>query len=92
MSEIKRLYKDWAKDYDTDSICNTAIILGEKMILPMLKPKKTDRILDIGCGTGRVTKILAPKAKEIVKIKKISNSIRLMFQKNSHSKIIPSIK
>jgi len=88
MKEVKQLYKDWSQDYDTDSKSNIAIITGEKIILPTLKPQKTDKILDIGCGTGRVTRLISKKAKKVIGIDFSNEMIEIAKEKSKDIKNI----
>lgn len=66
VSEIQKSYEGWAKDYDRDSLRNPAIKISEDLLIPILNPKTNDVILEIGCGTGRVTLEISRLCKKVV--------------------------
>lgn len=68
MKHLKTIYSNWAKIYDLDSKFNPATQMQKGIILPTLKPKKSDIILDIGCGTGRFTIPIAKKCKKVIAV------------------------
>ena len=64
--EIKKLYKEWSSDYDKYSEYNVYIAMHKNKILPLLNLKKLDKVLDLGCGTGRLSIQISKKVKEVV--------------------------
>jgi ubiquinone/menaquinone biosynthesis C-methylase UbiE len=68
MNRILKLYQDWATTYERDAATNMAIVAGEPLIIPMLKPQESDHLLDLGCGTGRVVRLLAGKVGRITAV------------------------
>ena len=53
LESVKRFYKEWAPLYDKSKSESVSFLLGEKIFLKAVRPKKTDRVLDAGCGTGK---------------------------------------
>ena len=53
VERVKRFYKEWAPLYDKSKSESVSFLVGEKTFLKTVRPKKTDRVLDAGCGTGR---------------------------------------
>lgn len=53
IEEVKALYKKWAPFYDKSKKDRVSVLVGEKIFIKTVNPKKTDRILDVGCGTGK---------------------------------------
>jgi ubiquinone/menaquinone biosynthesis C-methylase UbiE len=68
ITEIQKTYDKWAKIYDRDSLRNPAIRISRRLLIPILNPKKNDVILEIGCGTGRVTLELSRVCKKVVAV------------------------
>lgn len=52
--EIKTLYRDWAKTYDTDFIERMAYVMPETVAKVFLREGGIGPALDIGCGSGAV--------------------------------------
>ena len=67
-SDIRRAYEEWALRYDVDSKRGPAIVMEAGKLVRLLSPNKNDVILEIGCGTGRVTRQLARKCRKVVGI------------------------
>ncbi len=65
-SPIKPFYDEWAKVYDTEPTPATEAERGD--FIKFVSPKNTDVILEIGCGTGRLTIPLSKKCKKIIGI------------------------
>lgn len=65
-NHIKLAYDLWAKEYDQDSKWNPAIQMERGRIIPLLNAGKSDTILEIGCGTGRLTIPTAKICKSVV--------------------------
>ena len=59
-SRLNKHYKNWANLYDTDmsSWCYAYPLQLNKILTNKLRLKKTIKILDAGCGTGYVAKVL----------------------------------
>lgn len=66
--DVKSIYKQWAKNYDSNSRFNIMTEMEKDLIIPILAPRKNEVILDIGCGTGRFSIPLAKKCRRIVGI------------------------
>jgi ubiquinone/menaquinone biosynthesis C-methylase UbiE len=64
--DVSEAYKQWAESYDKDSKWNVAIQAEKGLIIPLLRPNKNDKILEIGCGTERLTIPIAKKCRKIV--------------------------
>jgi ubiquinone/menaquinone biosynthesis C-methylase UbiE len=65
-NHIRLAYDLWAKEYDRDSKWNPAIQMERGRIIPLLDPRNSDTILEIGCGTGRLTIPIARMCKSVV--------------------------
>jgi len=65
---VAHVYEAWADRYDSESKWNPAIQMEENSLVPLLSPSKRDVILEIGCGTGRLTRPIARKCKTITGI------------------------
>jgi len=60
--DIKNGYDLWSLSYDTDE--NPLIYLEEKVVLKLIDKVKNKKVLDVGCGTGRISiKLLKKGAK-----------------------------
>lgn len=61
--ELMEAYKDWASDYDTDTVDNFGYVahVASANALNKMVEKKDAYILDAGCGTGLVGEELARK-------------------------------
>jgi len=63
-SPIRPFYDEWARLYDAQPTPATAAERG--IFLSFVSAKRTDVILEIGCGTGRITIPLAKKCKQLI--------------------------
>ena len=59
---LMKAYSDWVESYDVDADINPTFIAEKDHVRRLLKPEPTDRLLDLGCGTGRY---LVPFSKEV---------------------------
>ena len=64
--QTKDAYNDWAKTYD--SVTNPTRDLEAKAIRTVLKKVIVDKILELGCGTGKNTEWLAQKSKQLTAV------------------------
>jgi len=69
---VKKGYDLWSDSYDTDE--NSLIYLEEKEVLKLIGNVKNKRILDVGCGTGRISLKLLKKGAKVFGID-ISNKM-----------------
>ena len=64
--QTKDAYNDWAKTYD--SVTNPTRDLEAKAIRTVLKNVIVDKILELGCGTGKNTEWLSEKCNQLTAI------------------------
>jgi len=62
-SRTERAYDIWAPDYDNHP--NPHILLEHDDVLKLVSPKRSDKILDAGCGTGKYTLEFSKKGAEV---------------------------
>ncbi len=92
MRGVKIAYKKWADTYDRDSLLNPAVQMDEHLILPMLKLKKSDKVLDLGCGTGRWTIPISKKCKNIVGVDMSEEMLAVAKSKSEGLKNLKFVK
>lgn len=82
---IENKLKTYAKEYDKNAIAQREAAYE----LNNLLPNKADRVLDIGCGSGRVSEYFysSIKPKEMIAIDKSQDMIIEAIKKYSHSNI-----
>jgi ubiquinone/menaquinone biosynthesis C-methylase UbiE len=90
--DIKLAYDLWAKEYDQDSKWNPAIQMERGRIIPLLAPRKSDTILEIGCGTGRLTIPLARMCRNVVGVDFSECMLEVARRKSESYKNIEYIK
>lgn len=64
--EIVEGYDIWAPTYDGEH--NPLIALEENITLDLIGDVKNQRVLDVGCGTGRYCELLAKRGAKVVGI------------------------
>ncbi len=67
-TDVLDAYESWADKYDNDVRRNPATVAERNQLIFYLAPKKRDVILDLGCGTGRLTIPLSKNCKKIIGI------------------------
>ncbi len=60
---VKQAYEDWAATYDSDS--NLTRDLDQQVMRTLLGNLRFDSVLEIGCGTGKNTALLASIARTV---------------------------
>ena len=83
--EIIEGYDKWAPTYDKER--NPLIVLEEDITLDFIGDVKNQKVLDIGCGTGRYCKLLAERGAKVVGL---DPSPRML--EYAKKKITPEIK
>jgi|SRR5579872_6854236 len=66
ISPIRLFYDEWASLYDAEP--TPATEAERDIFIRFVSPKKTDVILEIGCGTGRLTIPVSKKCSKITGI------------------------
>lgn len=61
---IEEAYNDWARQYDTNK--NRTRDLDRKSTIETLSKYDFDRVLELGCGTGKNTEWLLKHSKEVI--------------------------
>ncbi len=64
--QTKDAYNNWAETYD--NVNNLTRDLEAKVIRTLLEPIKAERILEIGCGTGKNTQLLAGRCQQLIAV------------------------
>jgi len=78
---MKNEWDEYAQDWNTDkSVQDYAKKVFDE--LKLITSPKDLRILDFGCGTGSLTSLLSPEAKNIVAIDSSSKMIELLNKKS----------
>jgi ubiquinone/menaquinone biosynthesis C-methylase UbiE len=83
--EVVEGYDRWAPTYDGDR--NPLIALEESVTLDLIGDVKNQRVLDVGCGTGRYCELLAKRGAKVVGIDPSSKMLE-----HARRKIIPSCR
>lgn len=66
VAAVRRVYREWSKVYDTE--LNSAIKNEGGKLLSLLAPRRGERILDLGCGTGRYAIPLAKRGTKVTAV------------------------
>jgi len=83
--KTKEAYNHWAGTYDT--VVNKTRDLEAIAAKKILKNKKFDKILEIGCGTGKNTKWLAAKSRKLTAVDFSEEMLSIAKQKNKLSHV-----
>ena len=62
---LKRFYENLAESEDTGYYLHPVGISRRNEVLRLLAPTRDDKVLDLGCGDGNISKFLVGKVKEI---------------------------
>ncbi len=81
--KVRPLYEGFAEGYDKVGETNPSIVMEKGIIIPLLNPKKRDRVLEVGCGTGRLTIPVAKRCKEVIAIDFSGRMIDVAKRKSS---------
>ena len=79
---ILELYHTWSKFYNPKKNLPSAV--NQDKVIPALAPRKSDIILDIGCGDGRFTVPLAKRCKRITGIDSSKEMLELARKKSKN--------
>jgi ubiquinone/menaquinone biosynthesis C-methylase UbiE len=79
--DVSLAYEKWAQRYDKDAKWNPAIRMEKGILIPLLDPRKSDAMLELGCGTGRLTIQISPKCKKIIGIDNSEEMLAIAKQK-----------
>lgn len=86
-----KAYERWAGKYDKDYLRNPAIV-AESNLISLLAPLKSDMILEIGCGTGRLTIPISKKCMKVIGIDFSENMLKVAREKSDRYKNIEYLK
>jgi ubiquinone/menaquinone biosynthesis C-methylase UbiE len=75
------------EDYDRMAFLNAFGKVEIPLMLRMLKPQRENRLLEAGCGTGRMTRTLAGHAREVVAIDFSFESLRQNARKLKNASV-----
>jgi 2-polyprenyl-3-methyl-5-hydroxy-6-metoxy-1,4-benzoquinol methylase len=75
-------YDKWAPTYDEQR--NPLIAIEEKITLNFIGNVKNQKVLDIGCGTGRYCKLLADRGAKVVGIDPSARMLEYAKRKITH--------
>ncbi len=83
---IQKAYNSWAKIYDTNE--NKTRDLDVKSTIETLSKYDFDKVLELGCGTGKNTRWLLTKAKQIIGIDFSEEMLHLAKKKITDPKVV----
>jgi len=83
--ETKEAYNHWANTYD--AVENRTRDLEGIVARKILRNKKFDKILEIGCGTGKNTQWLAKKSRKLTAVDFSEKMMAIAKQKNKLSHV-----
>lgn len=82
MTAISTAYDDIARDYSAAGIVPPAAVIRE--IVRLAHITERSRVIDLGCGDGTITKLIAEHCGQIIGLDKSEEFIRIAKQKNGH--------
>jgi len=78
---VKTAYNKRASYYDNDLDTNFLFDMEKKQVLDLLDIKKTDEILDLGCGSGKYIPLLLRKTQKITCYDISDKMVKLVLSK-----------
>ena len=85
MTAVEGAYDQWAESYD--SVVNPTRDLDQKAMQSMLAGLSFDKVLELGCGTGKNTAWLASKASSVTAVDLSSEMLARAKQKIKSSNV-----
>jgi len=82
---IEKAYNSWAADYDSND--NKTRDLDQKATIKTLEDLNFDKVLELGCGTGKNTNWLIDKADEIIGLDFSTEMLTIAKEKISSPKV-----
>ena len=81
-TERERVQRDReAPKYDANRLLQALTVAEVPLTLGWLKPRATDAVVEVGCGTGRMTRRLADRCGELWALDHSANSLRVAREK-----------
>jgi ubiquinone/menaquinone biosynthesis C-methylase UbiE len=82
--DVAVVYDKWAKWYDEDAEfgVNPSTSMEGNSLLTLLRPSRRDSVLELGCGTGRLTIPIARKCRRIVAIDRSDSMLEVARAKS----------
>jgi len=79
--QVKELYSNWAEVYDKSVEQGLPYLVEQDVLIKKVAPEKGEKILDVGCGTGRVTEQIYKHMKDIVGVDLSEEMLAIARQK-----------